>query len=73
MRKPAVDKMSPRRVGTGAAIWSRDFKTTEVVRGVSVVIHLANGHDEVYQDSDAVEVLRTQPEPVTDDEVEVGS
>lgn len=64
MPKPAVRKVDPRTVARGMVVWSKDSKRDEVVRDVSVVLHLANGWDEVYKSNDEIEVLSEQPSPV---------
>lgn len=61
MPKPAVHKVDPRTVARGMVVWSKDSKRDEVVRDVSVVLHLANGWDEVYSVGEELEVLSEQP------------
>jgi hypothetical protein len=62
-KKPVTYTTPARSIGRTAAIWHQGGE--EVVRDVSVVLHLANGMDLVVKADDDVEVLRVQPEPIT--------
>lgn len=65
-KKPQVNKKDPRMAVRGQVVWSKQAGVDEVVRGVSVVLHLANGTDEVYKvGEEEIEVLAEQPQPLT--------
>lgn len=64
-KKPPVDEVDPREVARGMVVWSKAAKRDEVVRDISIVLHLANGYDEVYTSNEAVEVLAKQPTRAT--------
>lgn len=57
-RKPPVRAAEPRSVRVGDSVWSKQFKTDAEVTRVSVVLHLDNGADEVYNSEDTVEVIQ---------------
>lgn len=60
----------PRLVGVGDKINGNDGVTTDIVRGMSVVLHLANGTDQVYRvGSDQVDVLPPDTTAVSEDEL----
>ncbi len=54
MPRPTTTKIHPQTVLPGNTIRSKNSKTDEVVRSVSVIVHLANGMDEVYDDTDPI-------------------
>lgn len=60
-RKPQVSKVPPRSLKLGQQVWSKDFKRVEEVKNISVVVHLDNGHDEVYREGESVELVREKP------------
>lgn len=62
MARPAITEIHPQTVLQGQTIRSKETKTDEVVRSVSVVVHLANGTDEVYNDDETVKLV-AQPTP----------
>lgn len=59
-KKPETANVDPREVQRGAAVWTKEGYE-EIVRSVSIVLHLANGADVVYSENDEVEVLAEQP------------
>lgn len=63
---PRPVKTNPRLIKTGDLV--RTPTGDEVVRFVTVVVHLANGVDEVYEDTDTV-LLVKRPDPVTEEQV----
>lgn len=65
MPKPAVVKVHPQTILRGNTVRSRESKTDEIVRSVSIVVHLANGMDEVYDDTDEVQLV-PNPTPAPD-------
>ena len=61
-KKPEVEAVDPRVVAKGVVAWSRDAKSEQVIRDVSVVVHYANGYDETYRvGRDEIEILSEQP------------
>ena len=64
-KKPEVVRKDPRLLAKGAVVWHSGNQREEVVRAVSVVLHLANGESQSFTvGEDEVEVLKTQPDPV---------
>jgi hypothetical protein len=64
-KKPEVVRKDPRLLNKGAVIWHSGNQREEVVRAVSVVLHLANGESQTYSvGTDEVELLKVQPDPV---------
>ena len=61
--KPKTVERPAQHAYKGLVIRSRDFKQEEVVRSVSIVLHLANGSDEVYEQDEMMQVLDPQPGP----------
>lgn len=71
MPRPAVKDVKPRHVAVGTKIRTRGNGADEVVRGVLVVLQMANGTDQVYNaDEDMVQVLEVQPKDELDVEDE---
>lgn len=54
-------EVHPQTLLKGQVIRSTISKTDEVIRSVSVVVHLANGMDEVYNDGDIAKVVPVDP------------
>ncbi len=54
MPKKTPETRSPRLIRRGDVVQQKGVERSEVVRDVSVVLHLANGQDEVYHVSEAV-------------------
>lgn len=70
-KKPAVNNKDPRLVSRGSVIWHKGLQRDEVVRDVSVVLHMANGEDLVYHVGlDEVELLAEQPSIPAPEEIE---
>ena len=61
MARPSTVKHSPRRISRGLVVRLPGNGPDEVVRGVSIVLHMANGQDVVYGEEDEVLVLADQP------------
>lgn len=66
--KKVLGEIHPRQILPGHIIHTKETKTDEVVRSVSVVVHLANGYDEMYEEDEMVSVLETPklPGPLPD-------
>lgn len=61
-KKPEIESRDPRLIAKGTVIWHKGLGREEVVRDVSVVLHMANGEDLVYRvGSDEIEVIAEQP------------
>jgi hypothetical protein len=58
----ATKKSPARLIERGATIVSRRSGLEEVVRSVTVVLHLANGEDEVYASAEKVTTVIVLPE-----------
>lgn len=65
--KPTARSINPRLIKRGDLI-KTETGLVEVVRNVSIILHLANGADFVYRDENPVEVL-DNPAPVTETEL----
>lgn len=69
--KPATKIKDPRLISQGTVIWHPQLQRGEVVRSVSVVLHLANGESRSYAvGEDQVEIFATQPQPVAETDIE---
>lgn len=68
MPKPKPTQIDPRQVLPGHIIRSKTSDSDEVVRGVSVIVHLANGFDEVYEIDETVGIVppAESPKPLPD-------
>lgn len=67
MSKPTTTLTNPRRVVQGTVIQLQEG--SEVVREVSIVLHMANGQDLVFTDDNLVSVLTEQPQILPESEV----
>jgi hypothetical protein len=65
-----AERRQPRLTRVGDLVQPPDGSEPELVRSVSVILHLANGMDYRYTDEDRVEVLDPPPPEVTEDQVE---
>lgn len=52
---------NPTEVRPGMRVMSKDETYDEIVRNVTVIVHLANGMDERYELSEIVQVVATAP------------
>lgn len=69
MAKPKpLGEVDPRQILPGHFIQPKNGEDPEVVRSVSVVLHLANGFDEVYETDEKVKIMPppAPPEPLPD-------
>lgn len=57
-KKPPIETVEPTPTLIDRQVWSRDFKQVAGVRSVSVILHLDNGHDEVYREGQQVQVVK---------------
>lgn len=63
------DVINPRLVAAGDKIVPKGYRTPEVVRSVSVILHMANGVDVVYEDGE--EVRKSSEKDLTPTEEQV--
>lgn len=63
-------KKNARLVKVGDGISVNNRKTPEIVRGVQIVVQLANGTTEVYDAADDVTILPLEDIAVTEEEVD---
>lgn len=63
MPKTKPTEIDPRNVLPGHFIRSRQSGQDEAVRSVSVIVHLANGFDEVYELDERVGIVPPPVEP----------
>lgn len=68
-KKATSTDVNPRLVLPGHLVQPKSSEAPELVRSVSVVLHLANGFDEVYETDETVKVLPPEelPETLPDD------
>lgn len=57
-KKPEVDRYNAQDVRSGQEVWSKDFRQAVAIKSISVVLHLDNGHDEVYGEDEDVQVVK---------------
>lgn len=60
MARTKAVEVHPQTVLKGQTIRSKDTGKDEVVRSVSVVLHLANGYDEAYDDGESVQLVEAE-------------
>lgn len=63
MPRPATEKKRPSEVSSGTVIRLPKNGPDDVVKSVSVVLHMSQGQDIVYGSGDEVSVLVKQPAP----------